>query len=97
MPCPQVPAAPRYYIFDYTGTNQLETNDHKLATVLRPCTPAGNTTHTPASNLTEAEMLQAFRASFTNGEEVLSDWVGDDPCNAGYSQVYCKDGHVSEM
>lgn len=65
--------------------------------VLPPCGGADNATSTPASNLTEAEMLQAFRASFTNGEDALPDWVGDDPCTAGYQRVYCENGHVSEM
>lgn len=46
---------------------------------------------------TDVELLQAFLASFTNGETVLSDWTGDSPCTAGYTGVYCSNGTVDNM
>lgn len=45
---------------------------------------------------TDVELLQAFRASFTNGETALADWVGEDPCNFGfgYSGVSCNNNRA---
>ena len=47
----------------------------------------------------DRERLLAFKDTFSNGAQKLSDWVPDkDPCVAGYySGVGCLAGDVIEM
>lgn len=47
---------------------------------------------------TDAQLLLDFRRSFSNGDVVLEDWVGDDPCGKGWIGVTCNErGTVTDM
>lgn len=100
--CPlfQVPASPRYYTYNYTQgiIDTPSSNPHELVSALPPCYSPGPCVGTPPiANPSIATPLQLFRSRFANGEEVLDDWAGEDPCNHGYAGVTCTDGLVSEM
>lgn len=83
----QVPSSPGYYKFNYSGTANLNSNPHTLVESL----PACNTT----TNATDAGLLLLFKASFTNGEEVLSDWVpGTSPCDEDWAGITCDDARM---
>lgn len=50
-----------------------------------------------SGNSTEVQVLLEFKASFVNGDEVLSSWSGSDPCE-GWAGITCDStGRVVEM
>lgn len=81
----QVPSTPQYYTFNFSGSSSLTENRHQqlAAGDLPDCTPSG-----------DIALLQAFKDSFTNGNSVLSDWVGNNPCTRNYMGVYCTDAYM---
>ena len=58
-----------------------------LLMLLLAAQPTGATILEPI----DAPTLLAFKGSFTNGEEVLWSWVGDDCCS-GWEGVVCNTG-----
>ena len=86
----QVPASPQYMRWDYAD----EAKAQPLGTNLRACVP----TPPGSGNNTDAELLLAFKASYTNGDTVLADWQqGTNPCS-GWTGVLCdNNGRVAEL
>jgi hypothetical protein len=41
---------------------------------------------------TDAELLLAFKDSFANGNTLLKDWVGEDPCESNWAYITCRGG-----
>jgi Leucine-rich repeat (LRR) protein len=47
---------------------------------------------------TDADLLLAFKASFTNGDVVLETWAGGDPCSDNWLGVSCSEnGRVTDI
>lgn len=56
--------------------------------------PALPPASSPGSNASDAELLLDMKATFTNGDALLSSWTGEDPCD-GWIGVTCdSDGNV---
>ncbi|GAB4816185.1 hypothetical protein N2152v2_003231 [Parachlorella kessleri] len=47
--------------------------------------------------LTDAELLLAFKSSFSNGEKVLTSWSGVEPCGGQWLGITCTDGLVTTI
>ena len=45
----------------------------------------------------DAQLLLAFRSTFANGAEVLTDWAGDSPCSPKWTGITCFSGRVTGM
>ena len=53
---------------------------------------------TAAAAASDAELLLAFKATFSNGDEVLSDWQnGTDPCSDKWTGITCEGRAVTVM
>ncbi len=50
-----------------------------------------------AGNKSDAELLLAFKASFTNADEVLGGWTGANPCDEYWEGVQCSDSRVINL
>lgn len=45
----------------------------------------------------DAELLLAFKAQWSNGDTVLSSWSGTDPCSGTWTRITCRNNSVTAM
>ncbi len=50
-----------------------------------------------AGGTSDCDILLAFKGSFTNGQTVLADWRGTDPCGDKWTGVSCAQNRVTSM